>query len=149
MVLGWEDIFGGPTILAFLTWLILTGLFYLVFYLAVLNTFDHLTQNNPIKIPAMLAVSPIAAFIVSIFSYNPLILFVLMMVYNYFRVRKLGGPEDKRFAGKALNRPLFYTASYLYIISFYALSAWFQSPVDIDGSTQPLWETWFPELPEN
>lgn len=149
MVLGWEDIFGGPTILAFLTWLVLTGLFYLVFYLAALNTLDHITRNSFLKFPALLAVAPTAAFIISIFSYNAMILFVLMMVSNYFRVKKMGGPDDKRFSGLILNRPLFYIASYLYIITLYALSAWLQSPVDTGDGIQPLWETWFPEVPEN
>ncbi len=145
MILGWEDIFGGKTILAFLIWLCLTGLFYLVCYLAALNTFDHITKNSFLKVPLLLAIAPMTAFIISIFSYNPLILFLLMTISNYFRVKSLGGPDDKRFQGITLNKPLFYTASYLYIISFYALAVWFQNPVEIDGATTPYWQTWFPD----
>ena len=149
MILGWEDIFGGTTILAFLIWLSLTGLFYLVCYLAALNTLDHITQNSFLKVPLLLAIAPVAAFIISIFSYNPLALFLLMMISNYFRVKNLGAPNDKRFQDITLNRPLFYTASYLYIISLYALAAWFQNPVEIDGVATPYWKTWFPEIQEN
>lgn len=146
MILGWEDIFGGPTILAFLIWVGLTGLFYLVSYMAALNTFDHLTQNSFIKIPLMLGVAPCAAFIVTIFDYNPLILFALMLISNYFRVKKLGQPGDERFVGLTINRPLFYTASYLYIITFFLFYVWMQSSVEVDGTTLPLWKTWFPDI---
>lgn len=149
MILGWEDIVGGTSILSFLIWLGFTGLFYLVCYMAALNTFDHVTKNSWVKIPMMLLIAPVAAFIISIFNYNPLMLFLLMMVSNYFRVKKLGGPDDTRFAGITLNRPLFYTASYLYIIALYGLSAWFQSPVEVGDLTKPLWKTWFPEIHQN
>ncbi|NIR57067.1 MAG: hypothetical protein GWM98_24655 [Nitrospinaceae bacterium] len=138
---------GGPTLAAFLMWIFFTALFYLVCYLAALNTLDHLTRNSILKIPALLALSPIVAFIISIFHYNPLILFFLMLISNYFRVKNLGGSEDKRFEGLTLNKPLFFTASYLYIIAVYALAAWFQNPVELNGTTQPYWQTWFPELP--
>ena len=92
MILGWEDIVGGTSILAFLIWLSFTGLFYLVCYLAALNTLDHITKNSLIKIPLFLVIAPLAAFMISIFNYNPLMLFLLMMISNYFRVKKLGGP---------------------------------------------------------
>lgn len=149
MILGWDDIIGGTSIRAFLIWLGLTGIFYLVCYLATLNTFDHITKNSVIKIPLLLAVAPVAAFLISIFSYNPLALFALMMISNYFRVKNLGGPADTRYQGLTLNRPLFYTASYLYILAVYGLSAWFQSPVEMDGMTIPYWKTWFPDIHEN
>ena len=149
MILGWEDIIGGTSILAFLIWLGFTGLFYLVCYMAALNTFDHITKNSLIKIPLLLAIAPITAFLISIFNYNPLMLFLLMMISNYFRVKKLGGPDDKRFQGLTLNRPLFYTASYLYIIALYGFSTWFQSPVEVEDLTKPLWKTWFPDIHEN
>ena len=146
MILGWDDIFGGTTILAILLWLGFTGIFYLVCYLAALNTFDHITKNSWTKIPLLLTVAPCSAFIISIFNYNPLILFLLMMVSNYFRIKNLGGPEDKRFAGITVHRPLFYTASYLYIMTVYGLSAWFQHPVPVEDMTVPYWKTWFPDI---
>ena len=150
MILGWEDIIGGTTLLALLIWLGFTGLFYLVCYLAALNTFDHITKNSLIKIPLLLVIAPLAAFMISIFNYNPLMLFLLMMISNYFRVKNLGGPDDKRFAGITLNRPLFYTASYLYIIALYCFSAWFQHPVEVaEDMTSPYWKTWFPDIHEN
>ena len=150
MILGWEDIIGGTSILSFLIWLALTGLFYLVCHLAVLNTLDHITKNSLIKIPLLVVVAPVAAFLISIFNYNPLMLFLLMMISNYFRVKRLGGPEDKRFEGLTLNRPLFYTASYLYIIALYGFAAWYQHPVEVaDGLTSPYWKTWFPDISEN
>lgn len=149
MILGWEDIVGGTSILAFLIWLGFTGLFYLVCYLAALNTFDHITQNSWIKIPLLLAVAPVSAFLISIFNYNPTILFLLMTISNYFRVKNLGGPEDKRFSGITIHRPLFYTASYIYILALYGFAAWFQSPVEVGDLTKPLWKTWFPDIHEN
>jgi len=149
MILGWDDIIGGGTLLAFLIWLGFTGIFYLACYLAALNTFDHITKNSVLKIPLLLAVAPCAAFMISIFNYNPLMLFLLMLISNYFRVKNLGGPADKRFEGITLNKPLFYTASYLYIIVLYGLAAWFQHPVEVDGLTTPYWKTWFPDIHEN
>lgn len=149
MILGWDDIIGGGTLLAFLIWLGFTGIFYLACYLAALNTFDHITKNSVLKIPLLLAVAPCAAFMISIFNYNPLMLFLLMLISNYFRVKNLGGPADKRFEGITLNKPLFYTASYLYIIALYGFSAWFQHPVEVDGLTTPYWKTWFPDIHEN
>ena len=146
MILGLEDIFGGTSILAFLVWLCLTGLFYLVCYLAALNTIDLVTKNSFMKIPLLLVIAPLAAFIISIFGYNPLILFLLMMISNYFRIKSLGTPDDNRFQGITLNRPLFYTASYLYIISLYTFAIWFQNPVEVDGIATPYWETWFSEI---
>ena len=149
MVLGLEDIVGGTSILAFLIWLGFTGLFYLACYLATLNILDHITKNSLIKIPLFMVIAPLAAFMISIFNYNPLMLFLLMMISNYFRVKKLGGPDDKRFQGLTLNRPLFYIASYLYIIALYGFSAWFQSPVEVGDLTKPLWKTWFPDIHED
>lgn len=149
MILGWDDIIGGNTILAFLIWVSLTGIFYLACYLAALNTCDHITKNSILKIPLLLVIAPCAAFMIAIFNYNPLMLFLLMMISNHFRVKNLGGPQDKRFEGLILNKPLFYTASYLYIIAVYGLSAWFQQPVEIDGMATPYWKTWFPDIHEN
>ena len=66
-----------------------------------------------------------------------------------FSSQKTRASRTKRFQGLTLNRPLFYIASYLYIIALYGFSAWFQSPVEVDDLTQPLWKTWFPDIHEN
>ena len=61
MILGLEDIPGGTPLFSFFIWLGLSGLFYLVCYVAVLNVLDDLTRNSLLKIPAMLgAAIPLA-----------------------------------------------------------------------------------------
>ena len=54
MILGLEDIPGGTPLFSFFVWLALSGLFYLVCYVAVLNVLDDITRNSLLKIPAML-----------------------------------------------------------------------------------------------
>jgi hypothetical protein len=127
MILGLDDIAGGQTIFAFLTWVVLTGLFYLVGYLAALNVIDDLTQNGLQKIPAMIAAAAVVAVLMSIFSYKPLVLFPIMAFANYFRVKKFATKlQDK---GITINYPLFYSSSYLYITLVPILALYFQSRV--------------------
>ncbi|MCF8720427.1 hypothetical protein [Nitrospina gracilis] len=145
MVLGIEDITGGTTILAFFIWLGLTGLFYLVCYMAALNTFDDLTGNHPVKLLAMAGIAPLSAFLMAMFDYNPTVLFVLMAISNFYRVKNAARSDVTRFKGKNASKPLFYTASYLYICAVFGLALWFQNPVETGEATQPYWKTWFPQ----
>jgi len=144
MILGIEDITGGATLLAFLIWLGFTGLFYVVMYLTVLNVSDDFTKNSFLKIPLLLLLAPASSFFMAIFNYNPIILFFLMMISNYFRVRGMGKKDHPRFKDIQINKTLFYTASYLYIVTVFSLTSWFQFPVAMDGMSKPLWKTWFP-----
>lgn len=127
MVLGIDDIAGGQTILSFLIWAVLTGLFYLVGYVATLNVIDDLTQNNVLKIPAMVGASAMCAGLMSVFSYKPLVLFVLMAIGNYFRVPKIAAKFQSK--GVTANMPLLYSASYIYIALVPVLALYFQSRV--------------------
>ena len=127
MILGIDDIAGGQTILSFLIWVVLTGLFYLVGYVAALNVIDDLTENRLLKIPAMIAASAICAVLMSIFSYQPLALFLLMAISNYFRVPKIAAKFQSK--GITANTPLFYSASYLYIALVPILALYLQSKV--------------------
>lgn len=127
MILGIDDIAGGQTILSFLIWAVLTGLFYLVGYLAALNVIDDLTQNRLLKIPAMIAAAAMCAVLMSIFSYKPLVLFLLMAIANYFRVQKNAAKFQSK--GVTISFPLFYSASYLYIALVPILALYLQSRV--------------------
>ncbi len=126
MILSWEDIAGGETIAAFLVWLVLTALFYLVCYIAVLNVIDDLSRNNPMKVPMMFGASVPTAGLMAIFGYKPLVWVILVAAANFFRVRELGQP-GKKLEGLAVNRPLFYLGSYLYIAAAGILAFYFQS----------------------
>ena len=67
MILGLDDIPGGTTFISFLTWVGLTGLYYLVCYLAALNVLDDVTRNSWLKVPVMmLAAIPAAGRRVSL-----------------------------------------------------------------------------------
>lgn len=143
MILSIEDITGGTSILSFLIWLGFTGLFYLVAYMAVLNLLDEFTKNNPLKVPLYLLVAPVSAFFFAIFNYNPTLWFILTGISNHFRIRDLAKPDSKRLAGIQVNKPLFYTASYLYLFALLCLALWFQKPIELDGMTQPYWKSWF------
>ena len=115
MILGLEDIPGGTPFVAFLIWLALTGLFYLVCFMAVLNVLDDLTRNSLLKIPAMLSAAIPAAGLMTVFNYKPYILGTLILFTNYYRVRdKIQTPPEK-WGGLKLNSALFYFASYAYI----------------------------------
>lgn len=115
MILGLDDIAGGHEIVAFLIWLGLTFLFYLVGYMAALNVVDDLTQNSWTKIPAMWGLSIITSGLMSILDYNPLILFFIMCAANYLRLKKMASPDNEKPEGIQINKPLFYIASYGYI----------------------------------
>jgi len=127
MILGLEDIPGGTGIVSFLIWLALSALFYLVCYVAALNVIDDLTQNSVLKIPAMLGAAVPAAGLMAILHYKPLILIIVTAVANYFRVNALGKPGSKKFAGMAINKPLFFLASYGYLLLVLILALYFQS----------------------
>ncbi len=116
MILGLEDIPGGQTAFAFFVWLGLTALFYLVCYMAALHIIDDISKNRLTKFPLVIIASVPSALVMSIFNYKPIVLFALMAVSNFFRVKKKTVLKSSTGKELAVNKPLFYTASYLYII---------------------------------
>jgi hypothetical protein len=123
MILGLEDIPGGTPFVAFLTWLALSGLYYLVCYLAVLNVLDDKTQNSLFKIPAMLAAAIPSAGLMAVFHYKPSLLGALMCVMNFYRIRNMQTSEV--WKDVKINPSLFYLASYGYIFTLIALAIYF------------------------
>ena len=115
MILGLDDIIGGKEIVAFLIWLGLTFLFYLVGYVAAINVVDDLTKNSWIKIPAMWGLSIITAGLMIILNYNPLILFFIMLAANFLRLKNLISHHNEKLEGFKINKVLFYISSYGYI----------------------------------
>ena len=116
MILGLDDITGGREIVGFFVWLGLTFLFYLVGYVAALNVIDDLTKNSWIKIPIMWGIAFVTSGLMSILNYNPLILFFVMLVANYFRLKNLTLSNNEKFENFAPSKAIFYIASYGYIL---------------------------------
>ena len=116
MILGLDDITGGREIVGFFVWLGLTFLFYLVGYVAALNVIDDLTKNRWIKIPIMWGLAFVTSGLMSILNYNPLILFFVMLVANYFRLKNLTISNNEKFENFASSKAIFYIASYGYIL---------------------------------
>jgi hypothetical protein len=123
MILGLEDIPGGTPFVAFLIWLALSGLYYLVCYLAVLNVLDDQTQNSLFKIPVMLAAAIPSAGLMAVFHYIPSLLGALMCVMNFFRIRTM--QKSEKWKDVKINPSLFYLASYGYIFTLIALAIYF------------------------
>ena len=115
MILGLDDITGGRAIVDFFIWLGLTSLFYIVGYVAALNVMDNLTKNSWIKVPAMWSLAFVTSGFMSIFNYNPLILFFIMLVANYFRLKNLTIPDKEKSGNLQLNKLVFCLSSYGYI----------------------------------
>jgi hypothetical protein len=122
MILGLDDISGGKAIVDFLIWFGLTGLFYIAGYIVVLNVIDNITKNSWIKVPVMWSLSFVTSGLMSIFNYNPLILFFIMLVANYFRLKKLSTHTKEQFKTIKLNKVAFYLASYGYIFLVLAIT---------------------------
>jgi len=116
MILGLDDITGGREIVGFFVWLGLTFLFYLVGYVAALNVIDDLTKNRWIKIPIMWGLAFVTSGLMSILNYNPLILFFVMLVANYFRLKNLTLSNNEKIENFAPSKAIFYIASYGYIL---------------------------------
>jgi hypothetical protein len=116
MILGLDDITGGKEIVNFFIWLGLTFLFYLVSYVATLNVIDDLTKNRWIKIPAMWGFALVTSGLMSILSYNPLVLFFFMLVANHFRLKKLSLYNSEKNKNPNPSKAIFYIASYGYIL---------------------------------
>jgi len=116
MILGLDDITGGREIVGFFVWLGLTFLFYLVGYVAALNVIDDLTKNRWIKIPIMWGLASVTSGLMSILNYNPLILFFVMLVANYFRLKNLTLSNNEKYGNCAPRKAIFYIASYGYIL---------------------------------
>jgi len=116
MILGLDDITGGREIVGFFVWLGLTFLFYLVGYVAALNVIDDLTKNRWIKIPVMWGLAFVTSGLMSILNYNPLILFFVMLVANYFRLKNLTLSNNEKIENFAPRKAIFYIASYGYIL---------------------------------
>ena len=72
--------------------------------------------------------------------------FILAAISNYYRIRNLKPAKEGRWKDQPASKPLFFTASYLYLVVLYGLTAWAQHPIEIDGSLQPYWKTWI-EIP--
>ena len=122
MILGLDDILGGKAIVGFCIWLGLTGLFYMSGYVVALNVVDNITKNSWIKIPAMWSLSFVTSGLMSIFNYNPLILFFIMLVANFFRLKKLSAHDNESYTDLKLNKIIFYLASYGYIFLVLAVT---------------------------
>ena len=116
MILGLDDITGGREIVGFFVWLGLTFLFYLVGYVAALNVIDDLTKNRWIKIPIMWGLAFVTSGLMSILNYNPIILFFVMLVANYFRLKNLTLSNNEKIENFAPRKAIFYIASYGYIL---------------------------------
>ena len=116
MILGLDDIAGGREIVGFFVWLGLTFLFYLVGYVAALNVIDDLTKNRWIKIPIMWGLAFVTSGLMSILNYNPLILFFVMLVAYYFRLKYLTISNNEKFENFDSSKAIFYIASYGYIL---------------------------------
>ena len=116
MILGLDDITGGREIVGFFVWLGLTFLFYLVGYVAALNVIDDLTKNRWIKIPIMWGIAFVTSGLMSILNYNPLILFFVMLVANYFRLKNIPLSNNEKIENFAPRKAVFYIASYGYIL---------------------------------
>ena len=110
MILGLDDITGGREIVGFFVWLGLTFLFYLVGYVAALNVIDDLTKNRWIKIPIMWGLAFVTSGLMSILNYNPLILFFVMLVANYFRLKNLTLSNNEKYENFAPSKAIFYIA---------------------------------------
>ena len=122
MILGLDDIIGGRVMLDILIWLGLTCIFYLVGYVVALNVVDDLTKNNWIKIPIMWGLAFVTSGLMSIFHYNPLVLFFIMFVANFFRLKNLTVLENKKHKNLKSNKFIFYIASYGYIFLLLAIT---------------------------
>ena len=116
MILGLDDITGGREIVGFFVWLGLTFLFYLVGYVAALNVIDDLTKNRWIKVPIMWGLAFVTSGLMIILNYNPLILFFVMLVANYFRLKNLTLSNNEKIENFAPRKAIFYIASYGYIL---------------------------------
>jgi len=116
MILGLDDITGGREIVGFFVWFGLTFLFYLVGYVAALNVIDDLTKNRWIKIPIMWGLAFVTSGLMSILNYNPLILFFVILVANYFRLKNLTLSNNEKYGNCAPRKAIFYIASYGYIL---------------------------------
>ena len=125
MILGLDDIPGGTTFISFLIWVILTGLYYLVCYLAALNVLDDVTRNSWLKVPVMMLAAIPAAGLMAIFQYKPLVFSLLVSIANYFRVQKIIQTSNSKWGNIKINPALFYLASYGYIALLATLAFYF------------------------
>ena len=125
MILGLDDIPGGTTFISFLIWGVLTGLYYLVCYLAALNVLDDVTRNSWLKVPVMMLAAIPAAGLMTIFQYKPFIFAILVSFANYFRVQKIIRTPNAKWDNMKANPTLFYLASYGYISLLVILAFYF------------------------
>ena len=125
MILGLDDIPGGTTFISFLIWVVLTGLYYLVCYLAALNVLDVVTQNSWLKVPVMMLAAIPAAGLMAIFQYKPFVFAILVSIANYFRVQKIIQTPNSKWGNIKINPTLFYLASYGYIALLATLAFYF------------------------
>ena len=125
MILGLDDIPGGTTFISFLIWVVLTGLYYLVCYLAALNVLDDVTRNSWLKVPVMMLAAIPAAGLMAIFQYTPFVFAILVSIANYFRVQKIIQTSNSKWGNIKINPALFYLASYGYIALLATLAFYF------------------------
>ena len=125
MILGLDDIPGGTTFISLLIWVILTGLYYLVCYMAALNVLDDVTRNSWLKLPAMMLTAIPAAGLMIIFQYKPFVFAILVSIANYFRVQKIIRTPSSKWGNMKINPTLFYLASYGYIVLLTILAFYF------------------------
>ncbi|QPJ65760.1 MAG: hypothetical protein G3M78_10300 [Candidatus Nitrohelix vancouverensis] len=116
MILTLEDIPGGGNIAQFLVWLVQSVLFYLVCFTAMMNASDDFTGNHWIKVPLMWGLSFITAGLMAVLSYHPPILIVVMLIANWFRIKKQETDALQETPPRSINLPIYILGSYGYIL---------------------------------
>lgn len=77
----------------------------------------------------LLAAVP-SAGLMAILQYQFFILFFIAAIANHFRIQSLSSEGNQKFEGIKINKPLFYFASYCYLILVLFLAEYFQGGFD-------------------
>lgn len=119
MILSLDDIPWSGGILSFLIWLAQSAVFYFVCFVAAMNAIDDFTRNSAIKIPMMWGISILSAGLMFVLNYQPIVLIVIMLIANWFRILQFEKKMANETPPAVMNKALYFLASYGYIFLTY------------------------------
>jgi len=109
-----------------------------IFHFGVPTFVDAATRNSWAKLPAMLFCAIVAGVFMAWLRYAPYLLFFLWLILTYYNLQVMTERKFENESGMRMSKPVFYLASYSYVV-LSCLLAWFFQIEVVVGDPRVTW----------
>ena len=125
-------------------WLLKSALILAVFHFLIPAVLNAATRNSWVKLPVMVVAGLVAGIFMAWLQYVPYLLFFLWLALNKYTLGAMLEPKFEAEANMTIRKPVFYVASYSYIVVACAFAWFLQMTVahapDLGDPGIPLWK---------